>query len=156
ADPPPDRLRRRALRARRRPHRGSHDRRALHPRGGVVGVDLAAGGLRHRARRRRRPPHPPGRTLGFRFRRSDAVAPLQYGGNRTIATGLISGAADDLLDELRTTYTYIQLHTDDPGAAGTSNVATEGDRVQVTWGAASSGSMSSASDLEWTNVAGSE
>ncbi|HEX6969054.1 MAG TPA: hypothetical protein VF174_09630 [Micromonosporaceae bacterium] len=73
-----------------------------------------------------------------------------------MATGLISAAADTVLGSLGETYTYIQLHTDDPGADGTANVATESTRQQVTWGTPSSGSMASAADLEWTSVAGSE
>ena len=73
-----------------------------------------------------------------------------------MATGLTTTAADELLGELASKYVYIQLHDDDPGASGTSNVATENTRKQVTWDSPDGGSMDSASDLEWTNVAGSE
>lgn len=51
---------------------------------------------------------------------------------------------------------YAQLHTGDPGSAGTSNVATETTRAVVSMGAASSGSMTSDADTNWTNVAASE
>lgn len=52
---------------------------------------------------------------------------------------------------------YVKLHTGDPGAAGTSNPATETDRVAVTFGAAASGgSISNTADIIWTNVAADE
>ena len=52
--------------------------------------------------------------------------------------------------------TYLQLHTGDPGEAGTSNVATESDRVAVTFGTATSGSLASSAAVTWTNVAANE
>lgn len=52
---------------------------------------------------------------------------------------------------------YAQLHTGDPGAAGTSNVATENTRKQVTFGdAAASRAISNTAVVEWTNVAATE
>lgn len=36
---------------------------------------------------------------------------------------------------------FVQLHTGDPGAAGTANIATTNTRLQITWNAAASGSM---------------
>jgi hypothetical protein len=52
---------------------------------------------------------------------------------------------------------YVQLHTGDPGAAGTSNVATETDRVAATFGTpASSGAIANTAAVEWTNVAATE
>ena len=53
-------------------------------------------------------------------------------------------------------YTWIQLHTAAPGAAGTSAVATESTRKQITWGTASGGVISNTNALTWTAVAGSE
>lgn len=53
-------------------------------------------------------------------------------------------------------YPWIQLHTGAPGADGTSNIATESTRKQVTWGTPVSGSGASATDLTWLNVAGTE
>lgn len=73
-----------------------------------------------------------------------------------MATGLTVGAAGELLAELASKYTYIQLHDGDPGAAGTSNVADESDRMQVTWDSPSDAQMVSATDLEWTNVEANE
>ena len=52
---------------------------------------------------------------------------------------------------------YVKLHIGDPGAAGTSNPATETTREQATFGsAASSGAISNTADIEWTSVAATE
>lgn len=69
-----------------------------------------------------------------------------------MAEGLISAAADDLLDSLVGTYKYIQLHDGAPGAAGTSNVADETDRVQATWAAATGGAVTTSADMTWEGV----
>lgn len=81
-----------------------------------------------------------------------------------MTVGLSSTVANAVLDALcrSATWTepaavYIQLHTGDPGAAGTSNVATETDRTQATFGTpASGGAISNTAALTWTGVAGSE
>lgn len=81
-----------------------------------------------------------------------------------MATGFAASRANKMLDAVcgRTTYTaesavYIQLHVGDPGAAGTSNTATETTRKQSTFGsAASAGSISNTAVLTWTNIAGSQ
>lgn len=49
---------------------------------------------------------------------------------------------------------YVKLHTGDPTDAGTSNAATTTTRAAVTFGAASSGTVTSDSDATWTNVSG--
>lgn len=54
------------------------------------------------------------------------------------------------------TNVYVQLHTADPGEAGTTAVATESTRKLVTFAAASGGVASSNSAASWTSVAGSE
>jgi hypothetical protein len=51
---------------------------------------------------------------------------------------------------------HIQLHVGDPGANGTSNTATETTRKSVSFGAASSGAISSDADITWTNISGSQ
>jgi hypothetical protein len=51
---------------------------------------------------------------------------------------------------------YISLAVGDPGAAGTSNAATETTRKSVSFAAASGGSMASDADVTWTNIAGSQ
>ena len=54
------------------------------------------------------------------------------------------------------TAAYIKLHTGDPGANGTANAATETTRKQVSFAAASGGSMTSSADVSWTNISGSQ
>lgn len=81
-----------------------------------------------------------------------------------MAVGLASGVANSILNALcrSTAWTepdevWIQLHVGDPGAAGTSNAATETDRIQAVFGTnASGGAISNTAALTWTSVAGSE
>lgn len=80
-----------------------------------------------------------------------------------MATGLASSVAASLLDALvnASNYTapaqvWVKLHTGDPGAAGTSNAATETTRKQLSAAAASGGTVASDSALTWTSVAGTE
>lgn len=51
---------------------------------------------------------------------------------------------------------YIQLHTADPGAAGTANVAGNATRKAVAFVAAAAGSKASSADVTWTSVSTSE
>ena len=78
----------------------------------------------------------------------------------TFATGELNKMLDALCaktDYTKSAAVYAQLHTGDPGSAGTSNVATETTRKAVTFGAAaSSGAISNTADIEWTAVAASE
>src|SRR5690606_11534100 len=71
-------------------------------------------------------------------------------------TGLTSAGAEDLLAELASAYTYVQLHVGIPGASGTDNVAEESTRKEVTWDTPSAGTLASASSLEWEDVAADE
>lgn len=73
-----------------------------------------------------------------------------------MAEGLSATAANALLDSLGSTYSWVQLHVGAPGAAGTSNVATETDRTQATWASASGGTKSNSANLVWSAVAGAE
>jgi hypothetical protein len=73
-----------------------------------------------------------------------------------MATGLGSAGANAALDAAAAAHTWIKLHTGDPGAAGTSNAATETTRKQATWASASGGATSNTGALTWTAVAGSE
>lgn len=73
-----------------------------------------------------------------------------------MAEGFSSAEADDAIDALLATYTWVQLHTAAPGAAGTANVATETDRQQATWGAASAGAAANTAALTWESVAATE
>ncbi len=52
--------------------------------------------------------------------------------------------------------TYIKLHTGDAGEDGTTNPATNTSRQQVTFSAASGGSMASSATVTWTNVSTTE
>ncbi len=70
------------------------------------------------------------------------------------------GQRNKMIDALSgtTTYTanaavYAQLHVGDPGAAGTSNVATDTTRQVVTFAAAASGAAASSVQIQWTNLA---
>lgn len=51
---------------------------------------------------------------------------------------------------------YVKLHTGDPGEAGTGNAATETDRIEATFGTASSGTISNDAPVAWTGVSTSE
>lgn len=81
-----------------------------------------------------------------------------------MAVGLAAATANSILNALcrSTAWTepdevWIKLHTGDPGSAGTSNAATETDRIQATFGTnASGGAISNTAALEWTTVAGTE
>lgn len=71
---------------------------------------------------------------------------------------------NELLDHLRgSAYTapsglYVKLHTGDPGEDCTANAATEATRDQVTFGAASGGSMAATGSpvAEWVDVSTTE
>jgi hypothetical protein len=73
-----------------------------------------------------------------------------------MSVGLSATLANSILDNEVGDYTWIKLHTGDPGAAGTSNAATETTRKQATWAAGSAGATSNTGALQWTSVAGSE
>lgn len=75
-----------------------------------------------------------------------------------MATGIAPGIAQTLLDglgnngtvsSLQIAQAYIQLHTGDPGAAGTSNVAGNSTRKSVSFSAASGGTMTNDAAISW-------
>lgn len=82
-----------------------------------------------------------------------------------MTTGLSAALVNGWLDTLEgTAFTapagfWVQLHTGDPGAAGTANVSSVTTRQQVTaanFNAASGGSKATvANPVQWTNWAGS-
>jgi hypothetical protein len=51
---------------------------------------------------------------------------------------------------------YLKLHTGDAGEDGTANAAGETTRQQVSFGAASGGSMTSSATVTWTNLSTAE
>lgn len=80
-----------------------------------------------------------------------------------MAVGLASGIANAILDALCRSVAWsepaafwVQLHTADPGSAGTTAVATETDRIQATFSAASGGAITNSAELLWESVAGTE
>lgn len=79
-----------------------------------------------------------------------------------MAVGITAAVANGLLDALFRNVSYanaavwVKLHTGDPGSAGTANAATETDRVQATFSAASGGAITNSADLEWLAVAAGE
>lgn len=73
-----------------------------------------------------------------------------------MAEGLGSAGANTALDAFTGAYTWIKLHVGAPGAAGTSNPATETTRKQAAFSASSGGATANTGALTWTNVAGSE
>lgn len=79
-----------------------------------------------------------------------------------MATGISSYLADELLDAVGNNSSfavgavYIKLHIGDPGANGTANPATETTRQAASFGASSSGTLTSDADITWTNIAGSQ
>ncbi len=80
-----------------------------------------------------------------------------------MTTGLAAATANGFLNALcrNSSYAaaaiYIQLHVDDPGDDGTSDLAEEDTRKALTFGdAASGGSIATTAAAEWTNVADDE
>ena len=79
-----------------------------------------------------------------------------------MATGMSTATINSLLNAIfnNTSYAittaYIQLHTADPGASGTTAVATETTRKAVSCSVAASGAITSDADIEWTSISGSE
>lgn len=73
-------------------------------------------------------------------------------------TGLSAAYANKFLDFIGNatsagtapTTVYIQLHTADPGSAGTANIAGNATRKAVSFGAASGGAIASDADITWT------
>lgn len=68
----------------------------------------------------------------------------------------LANAMLDLLGDTGNEYDWIQLHTGDPGAAGTSNVAAESTRFQVVWDVADDGSIQITTEVDITTVAATE
>lgn len=81
-----------------------------------------------------------------------------------MAVGLAAATANAILNALcrsaawtEPAEVWVKLHVGDPGSAGTSNAATETDRIQATFGTnASGGAISNTAALTWTSVAGTE
>lgn len=73
-----------------------------------------------------------------------------------MATGLSAARRNAAIDATVALGTWIKMHTGDPGSAGTSNAATETDRIQATFGAASGGTAVTAATWTLPSVAATE
>lgn len=73
-----------------------------------------------------------------------------------MTVGLSAAGANAGLDAILAAFPWVKLHTGDPGAAGTTNAATETTRKQATWAASSSGASSNTGALTWTAISGSQ
>ena len=79
-----------------------------------------------------------------------------------MALGMSQYLANSLFDAIgnATSYSvtecFIQLHTADPGASGTTAIATENTRKAISFAAAASGLITSDAAIDWTSVAGTE
>ena len=73
-----------------------------------------------------------------------------------MATGVSATAANGALGNIAAAYTWIELHTASPGAAGTTAVASNSTRKQITYGTASGGSVTTTADLVWSAVGATE
>ena len=68
-----------------------------------------------------------------------------------MAVGLAAAEANSLLDQLIIDYSFIQLHTNDPGAAGATAIAGNATRKDITaaFSPASGGIATSDVDIDW-------
>jgi hypothetical protein len=74
-----------------------------------------------------------------------------------MAEGWGPSGSGTVLDALVAAYPHVKLHTGAPGAAGTTNPATEVTRKTATWAATGTdGIVLSTNALTWTNIAGSQ
>lgn len=74
-----------------------------------------------------------------------------------MAEGWLPAGAGTALDALVAAYPWMKLHIGAPGAAGTSNPATETTRKQLTWNATGvDGIVENSNAVSWTGIAGSE
>jgi hypothetical protein len=71
-----------------------------------------------------------------------------------VTVGIATAQANTLLDTLLGS-TFIQLHTGDPGAAGTTAVSSVTTRPAASYAAAAAGSKALSTASSWTNWAGS-
>lgn len=72
-----------------------------------------------------------------------------------MTVGLAASRANTLLDSLASALQFIQLHTGDPGAAGTANIAGNDTRKAVTWasaGTTADGQIEISVQIEWSDA----
>lgn len=80
-----------------------------------------------------------------------------------MTTGLGSATANAILNQLcnQGTWTdppgfFVQLHTGDPGVAGTTTVASNAVRHTGTFSTATGGAITTTADITWTSVSATE
>lgn len=74
-----------------------------------------------------------------------------------MAAGWGPSGAGTALDALASNYSWTKLHVGAPGAAGTTNPATETTRKQSTWNATGTdGIFENSNSISWTSIAGTE
>jgi hypothetical protein len=79
-----------------------------------------------------------------------------------MSLGMSALAASERFAAWRTKYVYAQLHTGDPGANGTANIATNTTRKLITWASSADTSVAGVvtlthtNDLAWTSVPATE
>lgn len=71
-----------------------------------------------------------------------------------MADNLSTTAVDNLLNDWGTAAIFVQLHTGDPGSAGTALVSSTTTRESVTWNSASAGTMTASNSPEWSSWSG--
>lgn len=72
-----------------------------------------------------------------------------------MAAGIATTPVNSMLTAVTgTDGVFVQLHTGDPGSAGTSNVSSVTTREAVTWGSVSGGSVAMSNTPAWTSWAG--
>lgn len=73
-----------------------------------------------------------------------------------MSAGLSTTVANAALGTITgTDMAYAQLHTADPGSAGTTGVSSVTTREAVTWGSAASAAIAASNEPAWTSWAGS-
>jgi hypothetical protein len=71
------------------------------------------------------------------------------------AYGLSAASADAALTAIVVNWAYAQLHTADPGAAGTTAVSSVTTREAITWGSAASEAIAATNQPTWSDWGGS-
>lgn len=71
-----------------------------------------------------------------------------------MTAGIAASFANSALNTIAASALWVQLHTGDPGAAGTANISSTATRIAITWNGAAAGSMTSSNVPNWGNWAG--
>ena len=69
-----------------------------------------------------------------------------------MAVGFAAAEANATLDARAVDWDFVQLHTGDPGSAGTANVAGNSTRKAITWASAAGGSIANDANIDWSDA----